>query len=158
MFSKREQQAIEEKISQLKKFKEGILSSQELAGLITQRRVRWIKERLEEMLVRYKCLNPEEQAHRIIFFDHMKINPEHSKMIRVSPNKIRIESYNFCPYLEACKELDLETRFICKDIGEPSIQEMASIIHPSLKFSRNYENIMPYNSLHCEEYIEIIEV
>ena len=154
MFSETEQKAIEEKLEQLRKVKEGTLSPQELADLITQRRVGWIRENLDEMLVKYEGLSPEEQAYRIVFFDHMKINPEHSKMARVSPTKIKVESYNFCPYLQACSRLGLDTRFVCGDIGEPSIQAMMEMINPNLRFSRNYVNIRPHNGAFCEEYVE----
>jgi hypothetical protein len=156
MFSETAQKAIQEKLEQLNKVKEGTLTPQELADLITQRRVTWIQEHLDEMLAKYDGLSPEEQAYRIVFFDHMRINPEHSKMVRVSPRKIKIESYNFCPYLEASRELDLETRFVCKDIGEPSIQRMMEVINPNLRFSRNYANIRPYNGAFCEEYVELL--
>lgn len=154
MFSKSEQKAVEEKLEQLQKVKEGILSPQELVDLITQRRVSWIREHLDEMLAKYDGLSPEEQVYRIVFFDHMKINPEHVKMVRVSPRKIKIESHNFCPYLEACRHLDLDTRHVCQNIGEPSIQRMIEIINPNLKFSRNYIKIRPHNEIFCEEYIE----
>ena len=155
MFSGLEQKAIEEKFEQLKKVKEGRLTPKELADLITQRRARWMEENLESVLPKYKLLAPEERAYNIIFFDHMKINPAHSRMIRVSPEKIRIESYNFCPYLEACRFLGLDTRQVCKEIGEPSMQRVCEMVHPGLRFSRNYENIRPQNSSFCEEYIEL---
>jgi len=96
-----------------------------------------------------------EKAYRIICFDEMGINSEHSKMIKFGESKIRIESRNFCPYLEACKELELDTRYVCKEIVEPSIQAVCEIINPNLRFSRNYQNIRPYGDF-CEEYIEIL--
>ncbi|MFH1822256.1 MAG: hypothetical protein ABH830_00990 [Patescibacteria group bacterium] len=157
-FSKNEQNAIEEKYEQLKKVCSGLLSHSELAEIITKRRINWLKENLNGMLEKYKNLSPEEQAYRIIYFDHMKIDPEHSKMIRISPTKIKIESYNFCPYLEASNQLNLDTRCICKEIGEPSIQKMCEIIDHRLRFLRNYDNIRPLNGAFCEEYIEIISV
>ncbi len=156
MFSETEQKAIEEKLEQLRKVKEGTLSSGELADLIAQRRVEWIQEHLDELLAKYYSLSPEEQAYRIVFFEYMRINPEHSKMVRISPRKIKIESYNFCPYLEACRHLDLDTRYVCKDIGEPSLQRIMEVINPNLSFSRNYANIRPYNITFCEEYIELL--
>ena len=154
MFSKIEQKEIQEKLEQLRKVKEGTLTPKDLADSITRRRIGWLQEHLEEMLAKYEGLSPEEQAYRIVFLDIMKINPEHSNMIRVSPKKIKIESYNFCQVLEACKELDLETRFVCKEIWESPVQKMIEIINPNLKFSRNYANIRPYNGAFCEEYIE----
>ncbi len=157
MFSKEQQKAIIEKLEQLKKVKEGRMNSDELAKIITKRRINWIENNLERMLIKYKGLSPEETAYRIIFFDHMKINPKDSEMIRISPTKILIKSYNFCPYLEACNQLHLDTKFICKEIGEPSINEIAKRIHPDLVFSRDYSKIRPDNDS-CEEYLELIKI
>lgn len=156
MFSKFEQKVIQEKFEQLEKVKNGSFSGQELVDLITQRRITWAREHLEEMLTKYQGLSPLEQAYRIIYFEHMKINPQHSQMEQISPNKIKIKSYNFCPYLEACIKLDLDTRFVCKEIGEHSIQKVCQMIHPQLKFSRNYKKIRPHHRGFCEEYLELI--
>lgn len=155
-FSKAHKKAIAEKVSQLAKVKKGIWSPQELAKKITQRRLNWIKRNLDEVLENYKDLSWMEKAYRIIYFDHMNINPAKTEMTRISENKIRIDSYNFCPYLEACKKLQIDTRFICKEIGKPSIQAMIKKINPDLKFARNYQNIRPYNQEFCEEYIELV--
>lgn len=156
MFSEAEKKAIDEKLGQLSMLKTRVLSPEALKEIITIRRVNWMKDNLEEMLAKYKGLKPEVQAYNIVFFDHMKINKEHSKMKRLSPTKIRIESHNFCPYLQACKKLELDTRYICKEIGEPAIQKMIKIINPKLVFSRDYENIRPYNGSYCEEFIELV--
>jgi hypothetical protein len=134
-----------------------VWTKEELAQRITERRMRWMAERKGELLEKYKHLSPEEQAHRIIFLEHMGIEPSHSVVSRVSENKIRIDSHNFCPYLEACTELGLDTRQVCKEIGEPSIQRMLQHIHPKLRFSRNYKNIRPHNGEYCEEYIELLQ-
>jgi len=115
IISESEQKAIEEKLEQLKKVKDGTLTPQELADLITQRRVLWFEENKNAVLSKYHGLPDEEKAYRIIFFDHMKINPEYSKMARLDKGKIRAESYNFCPYLEACRKLGLDTRFVCME-------------------------------------------
>ena len=156
MFNESEKKAIKEKIEQLRKIKDGTLTSRELANLITRRRVSWFEENKNIVLLKYKNLPDEEKAYRVICFEHMKINPKHSNMVRISKGKIKIESYNFCPYLEACKKLDLDTRFVCKEIGEPSIQRVCELINPNLKFSRNYKKIRPRNCDFCEEYFELL--
>ena len=92
MLNESEQKAIEEKLEQLKKVKAGILTPQELADLITQRRVSWFEKNKDIALKKYDRLSDEEKAYKIIFLEHMKINPEHSKMIRVGNGKIKIES------------------------------------------------------------------
>lgn len=155
MPGKVQQKAIRGKLGQLKKVKDGVLSSQELATLIAERRVSWFKSNKDIILGKYKGLSDEEKACRIIFLDHMKINPEHFKIVKAGDKKIKIESYNFCPYLEACKKLGLDTRFVCKEIGEPSIQQICKLINPRLRFSRNYKNIRPHHDF-CEEYFEIV--
>lgn len=155
MFNERELKSIEKKLGELSKVKDGVLSPQELADLTTQRRVSWFNANRDVVLVKYRELPDEEKAWRIICFDHMKINPEHSKMTRISPTKIRIDSYNFCPWLEACLKLGLDTRYVCKGMGEPSVQKICEMINPNLKFSRNYEKIRPYAPF-CEEYFELL--
>ena len=130
-----------------------------MADLITKRRVSWFEENKNSVLSKYDGLSDEEKAYRIIFFDHMKINPEHSKMVRINDRKVMIESYNFCPYLEACKEIEsdkFDIFYVCREIGEPSIQKICEMINPKLRFSRNYQNIRPINRHFCEEYIEFV--
>jgi len=153
MYSKSEQEAIEEKVSQLQDIVSGLVSSRELADIITQRRVTWYEENRDLLNSRYIGFPDEEKAYRVIFFDHMHIDPERSVMSRIEFGRIKIESHNFCPYLEACNILNLDTRIICKEIGEPSIQRVCGMINPKLEFSRNYRKIRPYNEFYCEEYI-----
>ena len=147
-----EQAAIEEKISQLQKVKNGSMTPKELAAKITERRVNWMIANLH-LLEKYSHLPPEEMAHRIICLEHMNINPGHSKVRRIEEGVIRINSYNFCPYLIACRELEMDTRFVCKEIGEPSIIEMCKLINPNLTFLRDYTQLRPHFPHFCREYI-----
>ena len=87
MFTKLEEKAIKEKLKQLKKVKDGSLTPKKLADLITKRRASWFLKNKKDVLVKYENLPDEEKAYRIIFFDHMKINPQHSKMVRVGDKK-----------------------------------------------------------------------
>ncbi|MBW3022847.1 hypothetical protein KY308_01980 [Candidatus Woesearchaeota archaeon] len=144
--------AIEDKIKQLKEVKEKKITVQELAKRITDRRLNWLLGN-SQIIAKYSNLPPEEAAHRIIYLEHMEINPEHSQVIRVREGIIQIKSYNFCPYLMACKELGLDTRIVCKKIGEQSIVQMCRALHPKLEFRRNYNKIRPHNPEFCEEYI-----
>jgi hypothetical protein len=149
-----DERRIEEKKELLKRIKDGSLSAQELADLITKKRVAWFEKNKDAVLQKYKELPPEEQAYWIICHEHMKIDPL-PVLARVSQTRIRIESYNFCPYLEACKQLGLDTKVVCREIGEPSVQKICEMINPRLRFSRNYQNIRPYSDF-CEEYFEVI--
>jgi len=143
-----------------RRFLDGLLAGEQtLQGLndirINKKR-NWMEKYGAGLLEKYRDLPPEEQAYRVIYFDHMGLCPEDVPMTRVSDTKIRIESRNFCPYLEACLDLSLDTRIICRDTGEDSFQVMAEMVNPGLKFSRNYVHIRP-NVDYCEEYIEFLK-
>ena len=157
MFSEIEKKAIDEKLEQLNKVISGTLSPKELSDLIVQRRISWFEQNKDIMFLKYNGLSDLEKAYKIIFFDHMQIKPKHSELIKLNNHQLRINSYNFCPYLEACEQLGLDTKFVCKEIGEPSIQEILKRINPNLRFSRNYHNIRPSNKLFCEEYITLVK-
>ena len=154
MFSEEEQKEIVKKTNLLEKVKNGDLMLQELSKLHTKKRVSWFMDNKDSVLQKYIGLPDEEKAYKIIYFDYMKINPGHCNVIKLSEGKIKIESRNFCPYLEACKKLCLDTEFICKE-SEPSIQQICKLINPNLKFRRNYQNIRPHADF-CEEYFEIV--
>ncbi|MCL5093583.1 MAG: hypothetical protein M1355_00380 [Patescibacteria group bacterium] len=154
--SVKEQKAIEEKVGFLKIYLEGKLSLQDLADLNIKRRLSWIRKN-KKIINKYKDLSLLETAHKVLYLEHMKINPEYSIVKKLSPKKLRIKSYNFCPYLEACKLLNLDTRIICKEFGEPSINLFVKEIHPSLKFSRTYKDKIRPCCDYCEEFIELID-
>ncbi len=155
MFSETEQAVIREKLLQLAEVKDGRLPLKELSNIISRRRIVWMQSHKNEILEKYKGMPLEEIAWRAVAFDHMHIDPSGSIMTRVSDKKIRVDSYNFCPYLEACMQLELDTRHICKEIDEVCIQKMIEILDPRLKFSRNYNNMRPHSDF-CEEYFELL--
>ena len=73
---------------------------------------------------------------------------------KIWDSSIKVECRNFCPYLEACQRLEIDTRFICKEVGEPSIKSFFNAINPKLNFSRDYEKIRPYAD-YCLEFLEL---
>jgi len=151
------EEAIAEKVGQLTKVLQGVLSEDELSELITQRRLDWLKENLIVLKEKYKDLSPEEQAHRIIFLEHMNINPEDLRVTKPIKNVIRADGFSFCPYLEAYRQLGLDSRIMCKKINHDCFEKMAKMIHPNLVFYRNLQNLRPYSE-YCEEYIELKEL
>lgn len=152
MFSEMEQKAINEKLGLLAKVKNKNMSAEELSSMLTRKRMKWLEKHIDEMKEKYWNLSPQEQAYNIIFLECMKINPEHQKITRIE-NKIKIFSYNFCPYLEACNLLGLDTRIVCRQVNRKSIEKMVMFINPNLRFYRNYNNIRPYTAF-CSERIE----
>lgn len=151
-FSVAENYAIQEKYNLLKKVKDGRLTKQEARDLITRRRVKWFKDNGSEALEKYDGLPDHEKACRIIVYDHMKIKQDENSRIELVTNDFLIlYSANFCPYLEACKLLGMDTVEVCRDIGEQSIQALAQLVNPMIVFGRDYDHLRP-NKDFCWEY------
>jgi hypothetical protein len=95
-------------------------------------------------------------AFTIILFEYMRINPIDIQVIYEDEKRIIWRSFNFCPILEACKRLGIDTRIFCKAVNDESVQDFLSCINPKLKFFRNYEKIRPHAE-YCEETFELVD-
>jgi tRNA(Arg) A34 adenosine deaminase TadA len=91
-------------------------------------------------------------AAHSLFLEKLGITAEKAPIVERHKDRIIIHSKNFCPTLEACKILDLDTREICKKLTEKPMQTLLSELHPNLRFERNYDRIRPYTP-YCEEMI-----
>ena len=94
-----------------------------------------------------------ENAYEI-FIEKLGIKREEAPIVEKSDERIVIHSKNFCPTLEACKILNLDTRYICSELNEKPMDLLIKAINPDLHFSRNYEKLRPYAEF-CEEEILI---
>ena len=92
-----------------------------------------------------------ESAYRLLLC-RFGINQEQAPVIGKNEKQLVLHSRNFCPTLEACKILDLDTRYICKHYNENATDFLIKQVDASLSFRRNYEKIRPY-STYCEESI-----
>jgi len=95
------------------------------------------------------------KAYTLLLIKYMGLNPQEVPVVYEDEGKIVWRSYNFCPVLEACKKLGLDTRDVCKKAEERPVQEFISEINSKLRFSRNYGKIRPYEE-YCEETIELV--
>ena len=66
-------------------------------------------------------------------------------------------STNFCPTLEACWRLGLDTRVVCRTATERSVEALIRRLDDRLRFSRNYETGMRPYAEYCEEEIWLAE-
>jgi len=119
---------------------------------LKRKRLRWIKENKDKLNLTSSL---PRQAYEILFFQYMNLDPREVPVIYEDEKKIVWRSYNFCPVLEACKKLKLDTRIVCKKGLEESVQDFVGCIDSRLKFSRSYKKIRPYKE-YCEESIELI--
>ena len=147
-----DEKRISEAIAKLEKAKE-IGSYEFIAKEMTQKRLRWYEENKGKLNLEGSDVR---KAYTLLLTKYLGLSPEEIPVIYEDERKIVWRSYNFCPTLEACKKLGMDTRKVCKNAMEKPAQELISKINPNLKFSRNYEKIRPYSD-YCEEIIELVE-
>jgi tRNA(Arg) A34 adenosine deaminase TadA len=92
-----------------------------------------------------------DAAYRL-FLEKLDITAEEAPVVERNKGRLVIHSKNFCPTLEACKILDLDTRVICKKLTEGPTNELLGRLNPKLRFKRNYGSIRPFTP-YCEEMI-----
>jgi hypothetical protein len=81
--------------------------------------------------------------------------PKDGAIVGRSGSRIVMRWWNPCPTLEACVQLGLDTREICKQAYHKPVQTFLEQVHPGLRFGRNYERLRPYGA-YCEEFIELV--
>lgn len=113
------------------------------------RRLSWFAENRDN----FTFLNNDsiERAYRLLLC-RFGIDETEAPIVERDGNKIMFHSMNFCPTLEACKILNLDTRYICKRYNEDSTDRLIKQIDPHLRFERNYQKMRPYFD-YCEEMI-----
>jgi tRNA(adenine34) deaminase len=94
------------------------------------------------------------RAYTLLLIRYLGLDPAEVPVIYEDEGKIVWRSFNFCPLLEACRRLGLDTREVCRMYQELPVSALISRIDPDLRFSRDYDRIRPYTSF-CEEIIEL---
>ncbi|HBE80661.1 MAG TPA: nucleoside deaminase [Firmicutes bacterium] len=89
-----------------------------------------------------------------LLLERFHITAAEAPVIKKTDQEIVFHSMNFCPTLEACRILALDTRYICKRLNETSTDCLLKQIDPRLNFSRNYDKLRPYSE-YCEEMVSI---
>lgn len=116
-----------------------------------KKRVKWFRENRESFT--FISNDILDSAYRLLLA-RFKITQAEAPVISRTENRITFHSCNFCPTLEACRLLGLDTREICRKLNEASTDTLVKQIDPRLEFSRNYEKLRPYAE-YCEEMISI---
>ena len=86
----------------------------------------------------------------------LEIEPEQAPIASRTDRQIVFHSRNFCPTLEACKLLDLDTRTVCGLVSAEPTAALLRQLDPRLRFSRNYDRLRPH-APYCEEIISLME-
>lgn len=116
-----------------------------------QRRTAWFAEHRAEF--GFLCGDSLEAGYRLLLA-RFGIPPEEAPVVERTEYKIVFHSQNFCPTLEACRRLGLDTRHVCKRLNEQATDALVKLVNPRLAFSRNYERLRPY-APYCEETISL---
>jgi len=119
---------------------------------LTQKRLRWYEENKGRLDLEGSDVR---KAYALLLLRYMGLRQEEVPIVYEDEKRIVWRSRNFCPVLEACARLGLDTRDVCREAEEKPVQELISKINPRLRFSRNYEKIRPYSE-YCEESIELV--
>jgi tRNA(adenine34) deaminase len=93
-------------------------------------------------------------AYSLFLLEYLGLSPDEVPVVYEDARRIVWRSHNFCPVLEACKRLGLDTADVCRKSQERPVQELIARVDPRLKFSRNYQSIRP-KSAFCEEAITL---
>lgn len=84
----------------------------------------------------------------------LRITAQQAPVVNKTDTMIVFHSQNFCPTLEACKILGLDTRHICRHLNEASMDALVKQLDGRLTFSRNYRRLRPH-AAYCEEMITL---
>lgn len=120
-----------------------------LSGEKCVNRLQWFKEQYSVSMKSSPSVIDDAYA---LFLTRLGITSEEAPIVKRSENSITIHSKNFCPTLEACKILRMDTRFVCRHLTESPTTELLRQLHPKLLFKRNYDKLRPYAE-YCEEMI-----
>mgnify|MGYP000902522275 FL=1 len=113
------------------------------------RRLAWFAENKESFAF---LGNDKLDAAYHLLLCRFGIDEEQAPVVSREKDRIVFHSMNFCPTLEACKILGLDTRFVCKRYNEQSTDLLVKQVDPHLEFARNYEKLRPHAD-YCEEMI-----
>ena len=149
MFTNEQEALIEREVGRLQNADDAALDA--LNEDSVRRRTAWFDENRGSF--DFLSGDPLEAGYRLLLA-RFGIPPEEAPVVERSEKRIVFHSQNFCPTLEACRRLGLDTRHVCKRLNEQATDALVKRIDPRLTFSRNYERLRPY-APYCEEMIRI---
>jgi tRNA(adenine34) deaminase len=116
---------------------------------LSEKRLRWFQEEHKD------ATRPGDdiliEAYRMLL-KKLSIHENQAPIVQRTDKEVAFRSMNFCPTLEACKILDLDTRKVCKLYNERATDALVKLVDPRLEFVRNYRRLRP-DYEYCEEII-----
>lgn len=125
-------------------------SYRDIEKQVIRKRLAWYEE--NKALFKFSKPASPRNAYDLFFFKYLNVNPDEVPIIKETDDIIEWKSLNPCRTLEACLEMELDTRQVCRQVYEKSTQVLISKVDPRLRFHRSYEEIRPLYS-YCREWI-----
>jgi tRNA(Arg) A34 adenosine deaminase TadA len=133
-----------------------------LRGASDEKLLQYDKEREAKRIAWHKAQpplpdarDPLRSAYQILL-RKLGIGEDQAPVVYSDAKKMVFHSRNFCPTLEACLILGLDTRRVCRLSNEKSTDALVKQVDQRLLFSRNYQKIRPAYGL-CEEWISFAD-
>ncbi len=126
---------------------------QECGQQLIRRRLEWYRSAKDHL-----CLGTGEAAelgYRLLL-SKLGVSEAEAPVVHRQKGRVVFHSRNFCPTLEACSILGLDTRRVCRTYNEEATEQLIRQLDSRLRFRRNYEKIRPHSE-YCEERIEVEE-
>lgn len=124
-----------------------------MARQLEEKRLSWFESNRDRE--EFRDGTPLERAYRV-FLAKLRVPPGEAPVVERGPERVVIHSRNFCPTLEACGILGLDTRRVCARLTEAPMDALLRRVDPRLRFSRNYAALRPHCG-YCEETIFLAE-
>lgn len=125
-----------------------------LEQCVTDKRLNWLERNRAQLTI---TGDPVRDGYSLFYESYLGLSvPKDGEIIVETPRRMVTRWWNRCPTLEACQNLGLDTRIICKKAYQRPVQALLTRLHAGLKFERNYDCIRPYVP-YCEEIITLDE-
>jgi hypothetical protein len=121
-----------------------------LEQCVIEKRLAWLDENLERL---EHTQDPVLNGYQLFYESYLGLSvPEDGEIVERTVKKMVTRWWNRCSTLDACRELGLDTRGICRKAYHKPVQAFLSKVHPKLRFERNYLALRPH-APYCEEII-----
>ncbi len=124
-----------------------------LAGRLTEKRLCWWEANRGNLTIES---GRGPAAGYDLLMRKLGVDPADAPIAEQTSARIVFHSRNFCPTLEACEILGLDTRRVCRLMTEKPADALIKQLDGRLTFTRNYERLRPYAE-YCEEIVEVRE-
>ncbi len=114
-----------------------------------RRRILWYRESVRPESLEGATL--VEKGYHLVLLK-LGIAEEEAPIVSNDGTRLVFHSKNFCPTLEACRYLGIDTRKICRLYNENATDALVKELDSRLRFTRNYDMLRPYTD-YCEEMI-----